>query len=418
MSLDEEFEDITPHDFDAEYQLIGWALCNPDVIKHVGFLEDQAFYYGLHAEIWHVIKVLGDQGKPISPFTIKPLLKYTPKEELDTCLEYMAKSVPASLLMLSPIHGAAYLDELLKKRQLLDALNDISPNDSSEINFGKLAKAMSSISEKSPNGDFEDNLMVADQIIKDLQDKRLPYATGLKKLDTAMDGGLYSGKSYGFAARKKVGKTAFAATISANLNMAGVKHLFICGEMSPKEIHQRVLARAANIFPTAFRNDYGNSDDCSKKLMNVLMNTPRNTLYKNAPGLTFDSLRQICTLAIEKHKVKGIILDYWQLVGGKEKNKSTAEHLDEVAQWIADFARTYDIWTITMAQINQEGNTRGGEGIRLAFDQLYQIHRENLTQGDTWIEMMETRYTPWANIGSKENPGLLMIEKGPYFEEI
>lgn len=417
IDFPEVAEDKTPHDYNAEYQLIGWVLCKPELINHI-FLASKVFYYGFHAEIWNCINKLSKEGKAISPFTIMPMLKVSEAWAVQSDNVYLAQSVTASLLMIDPIEGAKYLEELYKKRQLYQAISAISSDDSLEVNAGKLSRAMSAITSESLTSEFEDNLMVSDQIIKDLQSKKLPFTTGLKKLDTAMDGGLYSGKSYGFAARKKVGKTAYAATISSNLNMAGVKHLFICGEMSPKEIHQRVLARAAAIFPTAFRTEYGQSDNCNRKLMDAINQMPRNTLYKNAPGLTFDALRQICTIAVEKHKIKGFILDYWQLVGGKEKNKSTAEHLDEVAQWIADFARTYDIWTITMAQINQDGNTRGGEGIRLAFDQLYQIHRENLTGGDSWIEMMETRYTPWVNIGAKEKPGMMMMDKGPYFEEI
>jgi hypothetical protein len=88
-----------------------------------------------------------------------------------------------------------------------------------------------------------------------------------------------------------------------------------------------------------------------------------------------------------------------------------------VAQWIADYARRENLWTLVMAQINQEGNTRGGEGLRLAFDQVYQIHRPDLGKSETWIEMMETRYTAWENIGSEEIPGLYLIQKGPYFNQ-
>lgn len=414
--IQEEFSDL-PHDYNAEYQLIGWVLLHNELLTQI-FLGVEAFYYPFHADIWGAIKTLSDRGESVSPFTIKPLLKTPESEDVMPATEYLARAVSASFIMLNPIDGAKYLEGLMHKRILAEACMQRHENETLDDRKFRINSAIRAIEERSPNADFEDNLTVSDQIIKDLNDKRLPYRTGLKNLDKAMDGGLYSGKSYGFAARKKVGKTALAATISANLNQDGVKHLFICGEMSPKEIHQRILSRTANIFPSAFRTDYGQSKDCSEKLMQAATTMPRNILYKNAPGVTFEQLRQICTVAVEKHRVKGFILDYWQLVGGKQKNQSDAAHLDEVAQWIADFGRTYDVWTITMAQINQEGNTRGGEGIRLAFDQLYQIHREDLTMPDAWIEMMETRYTPWMNIGSKEKAGLLMMERGPYFEEI
>lgn len=415
MSLENSDYDL-PHDCDVEYQLLGWILAKNELMQHL-FLEKHVFFDPFHADVWQAMVALDRKGESISPFTIKPLLPYEKIGEVP-CIPYLARAVSASIVMYSPLDAARYLEDLMHKRNLSIACLLKDPNETTEQTAIRLNAALRAIEEKSPITDFEDNLVIADQIIKDLNDKRKPHATGLFKLDKAMDGGLYPGKSYGFAARKKVGKTALAATISANLNQSGVKHLFICGEMSPKEIHQRVLARTAKIYPTAFRNDYGDTSQCQDKLMEAIQSMPRNTLYKNAPGVTFDQLRQICTIAVEKHKIKGFILDYWQLVGGKQKNQSDAAHLDEVAQWIADFGRTYEIWTITMAQINQEGNTRGGEGIRLAFDQLYQIHRENLTLPDTWLEMMETRYTPWMNIGSKDMAGLSMNEKGPFFEEI
>lgn len=210
--------------------------------------------------------------------------------------------------------------------------------------------------------------------------------------------------------------TVLASTISFNLNLQNVKHLFICGEMGPKEIHQRNLSRALSVKPYSFRGDYRHNYDFQKRIMDVARTSNRAILYQNAPGLTFDDLRRYCTAAIYQHKVKGIILDYLQLVGGKPKNKSTAEHLDDVAQWLATFCKQHGIWIITMAQINQEGNTRGGEGLRLACDQCYEIHRDDITQPQTWLEMMDTRYTEWMNIGSKEIPGLIMNPYGPFFE--
>jgi replicative DNA helicase len=413
MRLKEEFE---AYDWQAEYQLIGWVLSCKDVLNEVVYLEKEVFHYAFHGAIWEAIKKLNKAGKDINPFTLRPLLGED-DPDLEPIISYLGKSVAASVYMIRPTSAAKYLNDLYQKRKLNHALQSINAGDSLEGNISKINRAILDISAETEGDDFQDNLEIGDAILKDMANKKLPYSTGLRLLDKAMDGGLYEGKAYGFAARKKVGKTALAATISANLNNDGVKHLFICGEMSPVEIHQRVLARMAAIYPSAFRTDYGKSGDCEKKIMQALTKMPRKTLYKNAPGVSFDSLREICAIAVEKHAVKGIILDYWQLVGGKQKGQSDASHLDDVAQWLANFGRSHNVWTITMAQINQEDNTRGGEGIRLAFDQVYQLHRENLTESGAWLEMMETRYTQWLNVGSRDMPLLHMNEKGPFFEE-
>jgi replicative DNA helicase len=411
-----------PHDIDAEYALLGWLLTDNRGMSQIGFLSPKDFYSRPHADIFAAMAKLHAAGESLTPFTIRPLLPQDTFEDAGGLIRYLSGAISAAVFQFKPAEAARYLLRLSQKRHLVTACEEVaraarSGQLTAEEHAADLAKVIDKITYASPLNDFTDNHQVGEAILDDLKDERRPYSTGLPKLDMAMDGGLYPGKSYGFAARKKVGKTCLAATISGNLNAANVKHVFICGEMSPKEIHQRVLARFADVFPSSFRNDYGKSVSYGTKLAEVIRAMPRATLYRNAPGLTFDELRRICTAAVERHKVTGIILDYWQLVGGKTKGQSTAEHLDEVAQWIADFGRKQGVWSITMAQINQEGNTRGSEGIRLAFDQVYELHRENLTNPDAWLEMMETRYTKWMNIGEQGKAGLLMIEKGPFFEE-
>ena len=66
---------------------------------------------------------------------------------------------------------------------------------------------------------------MTEKILAAMKSKKRPYSTGLRKLDEAMGGGLYPGKSYGFAARKKVGKTILAGTISCNLAQQAGKRL-------------------------------------------------------------------------------------------------------------------------------------------------------------------------------------------------
>jgi replicative DNA helicase len=261
-------------------------------------------------------------------------------------------------------------------------------------------------------GFFRDNHSVTESIMKALKTGGQFYRTGLKKLDNAMDGGLYAGKSYGFAARKKTGKTALAVTISANLNQNKVPHAFIAAEMNAEELQQRILARQANIFPSAFRTPYKDSQDFFDKVTGAIASMPKFTYFVDGAGMTFDRLRQVVPAAIELRKMKGFILDYWQLVGGKQKGQSTSEHLDEVAQWIAAYCKQTGCFAVVMAQLNQDDNTRGSEGIRLAFDQVYSLIRSDLGQPHTSMDMLETRYTAWQNIS-----GLWLNPKGPYIHE-
>lgn len=416
-----EAEDF--YSMDIEFSLIGHVLCDNSMMSKLSQIQPDDFYSRQHADIWEAMEKLFRKGESISPFTIAPFIKDPEMFDLTKgVINYLAGSISHSLIYPWPVDQEKYLIRMAQKRDLLSACRYVAEGgaNTSPIESAAFLEGVSTrIRQSIPLDSFEDNFQVTKNIIDGLKEHKEPFSTGFVKLDKAMGGGLYPGKCYGFAARKKHGKTTLGGTISHNLNLNGVKHLFICGEMSPVEIQQRTIARATESFASAFRGEYGKSDAFYKKLTKYLESTPRNTLYKNAPGLTFNELRSIYTTAIEHHDVKGVILDYWQLVGGKGKSQSTAEHLDDVAQWIADFSRKKSIWSIVMAQINQEGNTRGGEGIRLAFDQVYNLQAPNndSSRSDRWLEMMETRYTAWQNVGSENSPGYLLNEKGPFFEE-
>lgn len=401
-----------PCDLDMEFGLIGWILANNKVMSVIGDLRADDFYSSAHADIFQAIEKLNRKGDGITPFTIAPLLE-NPElfEDFGGVNKYLAGSFSHSLAFPMPYLLGPHLVKLANERRFSEACEKAVDMPVAEA-AALVTRAATEATSSKDRLSLKDSKSVSVDICEDMKSDVVPYSTGLKKLNEAMGGGIYTGKSYGFAARKKVGKTSLAATISHNLNVAGVRHLFICGEMSAKEIHQRVLARVTNSFTGAFRSDYGDSAAFRTKIAKATLEMPKNTLYSDSAGITFDELKAIVTLAHEQHQIKGFILDYWQLVGGKAKNQSTAEHLDEVAQWIADISRKMGIWSITFAQINQEGNTRGGEGIRLAFDQLYELKREDLSQPFASLEMMETRYTQWMNI---EN--LVMREHGQWFDE-
>jgi len=222
-------------------------------------------------------------------------------------------------------------------------------------------------------------------------------------------------------ARKKAGKTTLATTISYNLNQAGIRHAYVAAEMGAGEITQRMLARALGCNALRFvdqstRNDPGFQAAAAMALLEM-----GNSLeWIDAPGITFDELQIQINRATLTGKCKGFILDYLQLVGGQARGQSQAEHLDDLSEWIAYICRKRRIWALVLAQTNQQtGNVRGGEGMRMAFDQVYELMRPDAGSKLAWIEMRDTRYTEWGDLGDELHPNLrLNSSVGPYFEEI
>lgn len=413
---------------EAEQALLGCLMVWNHQLQSAKGLSGENFYEPVHGRIFDAIKTMVMEGRVANPLTLS---EYLPNDEALELLgggKYLMQLAKKAGLVVDIRDYSWIIIDLYQRREIISAFQCAvesagKPDIENPVDgiISKARQILDGIESKKPfNG--ESNRQVGRKIVDDLTIHYDVISTGYPRLDDAMDGGLYSGKTYGFGGRKKTGKTILASSISFQLNQAGVKHLFICGEMSPKEIEQRNIARGTSEFPSAFR--LRRSDpNFQKKVAQFVHDNPDNVVYFNAPGLTFAKLKEIVFRATADKSIKGIILDYWQLVGGKESRKSTAEHLDEVAQWIADFGRQSGLWSIIMAQINQEGNTRGGEGLRLACDQFYQIQRDDITQPPMWLEMMETRYTKWQNVGEASKPGLIpragytLIETGPWYRE-
>lgn len=403
---------------DAEQAVLGVLLANNEALNHIGTeLRPEHFYAGVHQRIYAKILEGVHAGQRVSPVTLKNA--FDGEEGFTMEASYLAKLVGAATSIINCADYARTIREAAQVRLLQDAAYETLAL-RGEKDIQEMAKTMVD----AVDAVLRDNMArqihsagtVTELILADLQSGVEPTSTGIPKLDTLMQGGLYRGKMYGLGARKKFGKTIFAGTLSYNLNHAGVRHLFVCGEMGEKEIHSRNLARKLQLEPNAFLKGQPRPDDFEQQIAYEATHGPRNTQYVDAPGITFQQLKMLVATAVAKHRVEGFILDYWQLVKGGKPNAKT-EHLDEVAQWLAEACKIYNIWCVVTAQLNREGAFRGGDGLQNAADMVLVINRKDPTLAEAWLQMTDTRYTTYRNIGSESKPGLRINGLGPYFEE-
>lgn len=412
---------ILPHNLDAEQELLGAILINNRAgLKVSAFLKADDFYSEAHRAIYRAVETVMARGEIANPITLKAYMEADGSLESAGGTKYLARLAGAATTVINAEDYARVVVDLAQRRKLYDivtqAANAALSPDIDVPAPSIIADTLGRLTDLAGTGPQPtlDNGLVAEQVAEDMR-RALPcYPTGIAGLDESLGGGLYEGKCYGFAARKKVGKTILMGTISQNLNRLGVKHLFFAMEMSPKEVEQRAIARAERFNSIAFLK----RDDPALvgKIQRYASAAPRNVIYEAAAGASLDDLRRMVSTAVIRHGIKGFILDYWQLVGGKPGKETEAYHLGAVAQWIADTCRKHGLFAVVAAQVNQEGNTRGGEGLKLACDQYYTLHREK-GEDLAWLEMEESRYTMYQNVGSDLVPGLRLNQHGPHFED-
>jgi replicative DNA helicase len=257
------------------------------------------------------------------------------------------------------------------------------------------------------------------------------FSTGIPELDRMFEGGIYSSKFYGFAARQKHGKTTTFSTLSYNLAQQKVPHLYLTMEGATKEIVETMIARFIGVNRINFlKSDFRKSQRAIEGVMAAKKFLDESGLLMDKkPGITFSQLKNIIGRAAIRGEIKGVFVDYIQLVKPDYDFKGTqAQHYDEVAQYLADAVKMFDIWILGAAQLNREGEIRGGDGVLNAcdmtiyqhkLDQKHWIDGYNGEHETLWLEMRASRYTPYRSLGSKDEPGAFFVKKsGPYIETI
>ena len=416
-----------PANVEAEQALLGALMVRNDVLFAMPDIKPQSFFEPLHGRIFDAICKAVEKGMVANPVTLKPLF------DQDQSLidigggAYLAKLVSASIVVNNIDDYVRVILDMAQRRALIDTCmttvaicSDMSMN----ITAGDIASELAIGADRSSDMTHRYRVMTEREITERIYDRMKnklfaePVKTGLRKLDECMGGGMFPAKLYGLVGRKKHGKTMLAGTISNALQQSGISHALLALEMGGEEIHQRSMAAMIGCYESAFRSGFGESDHFLSRLGEYAARAKPGRIYVDAPGLRFNDLRTMLPAMIRKQKLSGFILDSWQLVKGKKDRQSEVDHLDEVAQWLAEVCKKYGVWGLVTAQENQGENTRGGEGLRLACDQCYRIGKPDVGSAFAWLDMMETRYTGWQGVGSKDNPGLCLSKHFTHFEEV
>lgn len=407
---------------EIEQCLLGAALQDNRVLNVASFLTVDDFAIAAHQAIWSAVMAIREKGEIVTPPGVSAIVASQLEDEGGA--NYIAQLAGSPMGTLGAAHWAKVLRDLSSKRKLYALAegmqtrllsDDEAPAEEMVADFLGLAESVSAKAAPKSRSARD----VRTQEVEAMANPLPCYTTGYGCIDRAMGGGMYQRRTYAIAARKKQGKTCLAGDISDRLNHDGIKHLFIACEMGSDQIEHRIMAKHLGVNALAFL-DPGYRDKAwfRSKAGSFAVSSPNNALYLDAPGLTLDQLRREVSHAVLAHGVRGFILDYLQLVGGQRKGQSKAEHLDEVSQWIAETCKKRNIFALVLAQINQEGNIRGGEGIRLAFDQVYELKKQENANG-AWLEMLDSRYTKWMEIGAETMPALMLeTSRGPYFREL
>lgn len=412
-------EEVALHNSEIEQLLLGGLLVEGENF-HLLDLSADMFAASPHPEIYLAMDEIARSGKKIDRLTVSAKLMGTDVnfsngdvKPIDAYLAELAYNVLVSSAQ--ALGGYVdFLKILAAKRRIRDVAQRVLAG-IAEMDVEQITGELSALILR--NTRFDEILteqQVHDQIVDGMSRPAKCYPTGLPDLDQAMSGGLFAGYTYGIGGAEKAGKTTFAHTISHNLAREGHKHLYVALEMGSTQIEQRNVSREIGVNSMRFID---RPQAIAAKVVNY---SPTGCkFYYDAPGATLNDIVAKAKAAQIRHGITGFIVDYWQLVEGKDQRESEERHLRNVAQGLANFARKSGLWCLLLAQLNREGNLFGGSGLRKACDQLYFIETSEIVGQEQrrWLRMDASRYTPRQDIGHENHtPFELSRDVGPYIK--
>ena len=418
---------------EAEQAVLGAILIN-NLAYHVvaGMLRPEHFYEPVHARIYAACERLINGGQLADHLLLKRAFDEDPDLRGLNGAEYLARMARAAETVINARDYAEHLVELAGRRALAqqtqDAANtasDMAVPTSLPEQVAELRRSLDAIEHAYQHRDTWRS--VADVLAAQIRrvGDRLPcYATGLPTLDASLAGGISPGRVYGFEARPKSFKTGMLGTIGLAMLKQDVPFLFLALEMGADRIIERQVAAETGCNAIRFRSR-DDPEDC-KSRFEVFLDAygARRGYWADEPGLSFARLRSIASDAVNKLGVQAIFVDYWQLVTGCQKGQSSADHLTEVAQWLAAFAPKHDVAVIIASQTNRDGYGYGSDGLAKACDwlgRLNKVDQNDRMMGDyeaLWVEVVHNRDGSSGNLGSSEHPAFRIDKLGPVLREI
>jgi replicative DNA helicase len=398
-----------PHDVDAEKNVLGAILRDPDAVHHaVSVLGDNStvFHKGAHQLIYGAAVRLAGRSDPVDIYTVASELKR--RDELSRAgtvayLYEIEESVPNAA---NVEYYAQIVREKAVRRALIEAGTRIiqeSARDDVALDdvLDQAQRAVFGVNRSDRRGfaDLGQVLGETMSYIEDLykrKDALLGVPTGLPDLDRLL-AGLSPADLIIVAARPAMGKSSFAHNVLSHVAFRERRPaaLFTL-EMGREQILMRLLATESRTDMHRVRTGSLSNDDWTR-LGQAASRIEGAPLYLNdAPGLSIMEVRaESRRLKMRHPDLAVVVVDYLQLLHGGTRTAQTREQeISEYSRFLKELARDLDVCVMALSQLNRAVENRPDKRPQLA-----DLRESGAIEQDADIVMFlyrEDYYTPDA----------------------
>lgn len=419
--MSREFYDVL-----LEYQLVGSVLCGVVTRFEFQSIEDKIFYDKRTRALFKAACHLISNKKTINFLHLCYAFKELSQTEL--CLEeyeHVMRVGDEAYLNIS--ESIARLKDLYlwrRLKQLNSNLKAVIDDDSAKVSPEKVfakhnewereclaTAAAPSFNKRSAM------LNVMNRYYKEPSKERI-FETGLNAIDSLTNGGLYAGRLYAIGAKYGCGKTTLLGGIADNMNYGSsggdkFKTLFVSMETPIEDIEIRNIAKHLGINALDITDDLETKHHIfTKNVEKELDSVEDNTFYVYDTNMTIEKLLFTIKHHVAQHDIKGVFIDYWQSIRGRERNELPHDFANRLGTELAKLCRNENIWCVITVQ-SDETERFMCDILKTVSTYIEMFHEPN--DECVTFEVRKNNYGKLRTYGNDDEPAAIFDVVGPHF---
>ena len=391
---------VPPHDLDAEAAVLSAVMVDPLALDKVVFLKPEYFYSEAHRRIFEVAMELKQRSQPVDLVQVASALKSRERLAQVGGTAYLTEILNAAPFVANVDAYGKTIHEKWRVRQLIATCQRVAAQgyvdygepqafiDTAEQSIYELARTQDSNS-------AERLLVVMKRAFKQLSDARargdqiVGMSTGFDRYDR-ITAGLHPSDLSIVAARPGMGKTSFVLNVAVNVASPKGRELatdpnqrweeegtgvaVFSLEMPREQLANRMVCSEARVDVSKVRSGHLEIQDWNKLTQAAAYLGPLPIWIDDSPSLSLMELRaKVRRLKAEYDKVdengRGrkigvVIVDYLQLMKGREGLTSREQEISEISRGLKALAKELQVAVIALSQLNRAVETRSEKSKR------------------------------------------------------
>ena len=400
-----------------EQLLVATVIADPaawDALRHVRPSDFES--HGL-AIAWRGMRQLIMAGSPPTPMALGALDPTIDPDELAVLASRAPGSLPAAASAARRLstarRAAAAASALRRAAQGIEAAAAGHGGADPEDWHHAMAAGIASAIEKGGSTRTVDSDDIDAMVIASLEEARPPAATGIARLDEFLGGGLPGSAVIAIAGPAKVGKTVLAATVSYNFERAAAPtpHLLVSLERTEVEIGRLKSARTLGIPASQLTS----LSDGQRAALRQPRPGGRLCQVLHMPGASPEAIEAEVAYQRQASGIRAVIIDYLQLIGGRQRGEQEESHMSRVCQWLQEAASRQQVAILVTVMMDDMGSPWKRAGaIRHASQAFLVLNRDSGRDG-AYLETQRSSTGNESDIGTITSPALTLERAGPHF---